>query len=165
MPISPDFKLEYFGKRIHDRNPNPMQATGNLVCFAVEFATRVQHGHDHFGRGNLFRRMHPCGYASTVVFDGDRRIQVDRDGNIVAVSGQRFVDRIVHHFPYELMETFGRGIADVHTGRIPNCLKAFQNFYIFSAVILIFLHFVRFPFLRQFVFKKPIERLDCSLIG
>ena len=68
--VAPDFQIEPIGERVDDGNAYAMQAAGNFVGVAIEFAAGVQDGHDHFGGGLLFRGMHIHGNAAAVV---DRR--------------------------------------------------------------------------------------------
>ena len=48
-PVAPDAQHEPRRERIDDGNADAMQAAGDLVGVLVEFAARVQLGHDDFG--------------------------------------------------------------------------------------------------------------------
>jgi hypothetical protein len=48
------------------------------------------------------------GNAAAVVDDGDRAVDVDRDVDLIAEAGQRFVDRVVDDFVDEVVQPAGR---------------------------------------------------------
>ena len=50
MLIARDFYFEAFRQRVDDGNADPMQAARGLIGFLIEFAARVQRGHDDFER-------------------------------------------------------------------------------------------------------------------
>ena len=51
------------------------------------------------------------------------------DDNIIAVSGQCFVDRVVNDFEHHMVQTRAiRGVTDVHTRTLTYGLKAFKHF-------------------------------------
>ena len=66
--------------------------------------------------------------AAAVVDHGDAVVDVNRDFDLVAVSGQRFVDGVVDNFENQMMQTPFAGVADVHAGPLSDRLQAFQNF-------------------------------------
>ena len=61
-----------------------------------------------------------------VVLDGDRVVGMDHDAHVVAVAGQRFVDRVVDDFVDEVMQSAGAGAADVHPGTFANRFEALE---------------------------------------
>ena len=66
--------------------------------------------------------------AATVIDDRDRIIGMNRDDDIVAMTGQGFVDRIVDNLEHQVMQTGAIGcIADVHARAFANRLKSFEN--------------------------------------
>jgi hypothetical protein len=67
----------------------------------VEFASGVKHGHDDFKRWLARLSVNLDGNASTVVFHRDRIIRVQRDIDLSAEPGERFVYRIVDDFEDE----------------------------------------------------------------
>ena len=81
-----------------------MQATGDLVAVVVEFAARMQHGHDDLGRGDALFLVDVDRDAAAVVADRDRAIIVDGDDDVVGMAGQRFVDRVVDHLEHHVVQ-------------------------------------------------------------
>ena len=56
------------------------------------------------------------------------------DIDILAIAGQGFIDGVVHHFVYEVMQTLYTDIADIHGGALPDGFQTFQNLYTICAV-------------------------------
>ena len=81
-----------------------MQATRDLVRIRVELTARVQLGQNHLGRGHAFFFVNTHGNAAPVIDDGDRIVDVDGYTNLGAVTGQRFIHRIVHYFVDQVMQ-------------------------------------------------------------
>ncbi len=57
LPVAPDFDLQPFRKRVHDRHADPVQTAGDLVRAFLELAAGVQLRQDDFGGGNAFARV------------------------------------------------------------------------------------------------------------
>ncbi len=121
-----DGQVQHFGKGVDDRHADAVQAARHLVRRVVEFATGVQDGEDHLGRGDPLPRMDIHRNSTAVVRHGDRLIGVDRDLDVRAVAGQRFVDRVVDDFENHVVEAGPVvGVADVHSRPLANGVKAF----------------------------------------
>ena len=106
--VAPDLQLQPIGKRVDDGNAHAVQAAGNFVGVAIEFAAGVQDGHDHFGGGLFFGGVHVHGNAAAVVDDGDAVVVVHDDVDLVAVAGHGFVHGVVHHFPDQVVQALSR---------------------------------------------------------
>ena len=109
-----------------------MQTAGDFVCVLVEFAACVQFGHDDFCRA-AFRLVLVVPLdagldAATVVGDGDGVVRVDGDVDVGAVTGQRFIDGVVQHFKYAVVQTGTvRRITNVHTWALAHCFQPFED--------------------------------------
>ena len=99
-----------------------MQATGHLVGGIFELAARMQNGEHHFSRGPTIRHRIDRD-AAAVVDDGDRVIDVDRDVDLVAKAGERFVDRVVDDLVDEMMESRRAGRPHEHRRPLPHGLE------------------------------------------
>ena len=77
-----------------------MQSAGNFIRVAVELAARMQRGHHDLRGGNFFAvNVHIVDRNAAAVVDySDGVIEVNGDFDLVGVPGQRFVDRVIHHF-------------------------------------------------------------------
>src|SRR3546814_11981287 len=54
----------------------------------------MQLGEDQLDAGDLVHRMHVDRHAAAVVTDFERAVVMDGDENVLAVAGERFVDRV-----------------------------------------------------------------------
>ena len=128
--VAPDLKLELMAQRVHAGDANAVQSAGNFVGRAVELSARVQHGHhDLRRRHSLAVHVHLVDRnAAAVVDDGDGVVDVDGDVDAIGKSGQRFVNRVVHDFVDEVMQSHLAGRADVHRGTLAHRFHAAENF-------------------------------------
>jgi hypothetical protein len=119
--------------------PHPVQAAGDLVAVLVELAAGVQLGQRDFGRAALglvlVVPLDAGGDAAPIVHHADRVIGVDGHDDIVAMSGQRLVDGVVHHLEHQMVQagTVGR-VADIHARALAHRLQAFEDLDRFGAV-------------------------------
>jgi hypothetical protein len=90
-----------------------------------------------FGQRDLGRRalrlvlvvhLHAGRNATAVVGDADRVVGVDRHDDVVAVAGQRLVDRVVDDLEHEMVQTGPvGGVADVHARALAHRLEPFED--------------------------------------
>ncbi len=104
----------------------PVQTAGNFVGILIEFTAGVEHGHDDLQGTLLELFVHPYGDAPAVVDGGDRVVLVDDHIDAAAVAGQVLVDRVVDHFPHQVVESPRIGAPDVHPGPFANGFEALQ---------------------------------------
>ena len=88
-------------------------------------ATRVQFSQSDFSctalRLMLIVHFHAGWNAPAVVCDADGVVGMDGDHNIVAVTSQGFIDRVIHHFKHQMVQTRTvRRVADVHAWALTN---------------------------------------------
>ena len=75
-----DLDLHALRQRVRNRYADAMQAAGGAVDLRVEFAARVQRGHDHFERGLVLElRMRVDRDAAAVVGHGDEAVGFELD--------------------------------------------------------------------------------------
>ncbi len=134
--VARNFQLQPIGKRIDDGNTNAVQTARHFVGFAVEFSASVQYGHHHLGGGTFLGRVHVHGNAAAVVHHGDGVVRVHRDVDFIREAGQRFVDRIVHHFPDEMVQAHLTRRPDIHGGTQTHCFQAAEDFDRFRVVLV-----------------------------
>jgi hypothetical protein len=125
--VAPDFEFQPVGQRVHHRDAHAVQPARNFVGVAVEFSASVQHGHHHFRRGPFFRGVHVHGNAAAVVRHRDAIVLVHHYVDLVAKSGEGFVDRIVDDFPDEVVQPHLARRADVHRRALAHGLEAAQH--------------------------------------
>src|SRR5713226_9365691 len=112
--IARNFELEPVGERVDHGDADAVQTAGDFVGFAVEFSTGVQDGEDNFCGRTLFRGVHVDRNAAAFVDHRDGIIGVYGDIDFVGVAGHGFVDRIVDHFPNEMVQSHFARRPDVH---------------------------------------------------
>ena len=104
-----------------------MQAAGDFVGVVIEFAARVQDGHDDFGSAAPFFGVDIDRDAAAVVAHGDGFVLVDDDVDFGAVTGKGFVDGVIDDFKDHVMQAAAVvGIADVHAGADAYCFQSFE---------------------------------------
>ncbi len=112
-----------------------MEPAGDLVGVLVELAARVEYGHHHLDGRLPFGRVHLDRDAPAVVGDGDRVVFVDRDLDVVAVAGERLVDRVVDDLVDEVVEPAHAHVADVHRGALADRFKPFEDLDVRGPVV------------------------------
>ena len=103
--IALNFQFQPIGKCIDHRDADAVQTAGNFVSVAVKLTSGMQHRQHHFRGGTLFGRVHVHWNAPPVVHHRHRIVFVYRDVHFVGVAGHRFVDRVVHHLPNQVMQS------------------------------------------------------------
>ena len=132
---------QLLGQGVHHRDTYAVQTAGNLVGVVVELTAGVQHGHDDLGRGNAFFFMHVDRNTTAIVTDADGFVRVNDDGDVIAVPGQGFVDRVVDHLEYHVVQAAAViGVANVHAGTLAYGIQPFQHLDAGGVVRLIFAH-------------------------
>ena len=126
--VAIDRQRQQVRQRVDDRDADAVQAAGNLVRVVVELAAGVQHGHDDFGRRTALLRLHVDRNAAAVVDDADRAVGVDRHDDVIAIAGQRLVDRIVDDLEHHVVQAGAVvGIADVHARALAHRVEALED--------------------------------------
>ena len=135
LAVAPDLQVERLRQRVHDRHADAVQAARDLVAVVVELAAGVQHRQHDFGRRPAALVLIDRN-AAAVVDDGDRVVDVDRDVDLVAVAGQRLVDRVVDDLVDEVVQARRAGRADVHRRPLAHRLEAFEDLDLVGAVVV-----------------------------
>ena len=156
VAVAADLDVELLRQRVDDRDADAVEAAGDLVAAAVaELAAGVEDGQDDLD-GRLALLLHRRdGDAAAVVDDRDRVVRVDRDVDLVAVAGQRLVDRVVDHLVDEVVQATHTGRADVHARSLADGLEPLQDGDVLSVVRALLLSVVRLAFGHVFL------RLTC----
>ena len=102
-----------------------MQTARNFVAAAAKLTPGVQYGHDHFQGRFFLLGMDIHRDAAAVIFDGQAAVGVDGDRDLVANSGQSFINRVINHFVYQMVKSFQIRPTHVHTWAAANSFEAF----------------------------------------
>ena len=138
VAVAPDGELEALGERVDDGDADAVQPAGDLVAATVaELATRVKNGQHDLGCGLPLLLHRVDGDAAPVVGDRHARVGVDRDLDVVALAGERFVDRVVHDLVDEVVESARAGRPDVHTRALANGFETFEDGDVLGGVTLL----------------------------
>ena len=117
-----------------------MQPARHLVAVLVELATGVQLGHDDLGGAALglvaVVPLDAGGDPAAVVGDRDGVVGMNGDDDLVAVAGERLVDRVVDDLEDQVVQTGTvGGVADVHARPLAHRLQALEDLDAAGAVV------------------------------
>ncbi len=106
-----------------------MQTTGNFIGVVIKLAAGMQHGHDHFRRRNTLFFVNTGWNSATIILYRYGIISMNGDLNFTTVSGECFVDGVIHNLEYHMVQTGAViGITDVHARAFAYRIKPFQDF-------------------------------------
>ena len=132
--VDPD--PEPLAQGVDHAGAHAVEAAGDLVAPAAEFAAGMEHGIHHLQGGPAGLGLDVHGDAPAVVGDGDGVARVDGDGDVLAVARQGLVDGVVHNLIDKVVQTRRGGGADIHTGALAHRLQTLQHLNLLSAVFL-----------------------------
>ena len=130
--VAPDRQFQPFAERIDHRDAHAVQAAGYLVGIVVvrilELAARMQLGHDDLGCRDAFALVHVHRNAAAIIFHGNGAVGVQLDQHLVAMPGQRLVDRIVGYLEHHMVQARSIvRIADIHAGALAHGVQALED--------------------------------------
>lgn len=88
---------------VDHRDPNAVQAAGELVVFIREFTAGVQPAQDQLNCRHALFRVDIHRHAAAVVDHFQRLIGVQNHVDTLGVTGQRFVDAVIDHLLAEVV--------------------------------------------------------------
>src|SRR5574343_514201 len=132
LAVPADGQAQELRQRIDAGNADAVQAARHLVGVLVELAAGVQLSQRDFGCRALWLvlvvHLDAGRDAATVIDDGNRVVGVDGDDDVVAVPGQRLVDRVVDDFEDQVVQAGAvGGVTDVHARTLADSLQAFED--------------------------------------
>jgi hypothetical protein len=98
MAIPSDFDLKGLRDRIDAFCADAVETAGDLVSALTEFTAGVEVSHDEFEGRDLIFWVDIDGDTAAIVFGGTGAIEMERDGNIFAMTGEGFIDGIIDDF-------------------------------------------------------------------
>ena len=134
LPLPFDRHPGHDRQSIHDRYTDSVKTAGNLVSVTIEFSSRMKHGQYRF-QGRLLGLFMNV-YRDTPTVIGNLHPVIGQQAHIDfgAVSRHGLIDRIVHYFPDEMMQSFGGSASDIHTRTLPHRIKSLENLNRFRAI-------------------------------
>jgi hypothetical protein len=135
LTVAPDLQFQRLGERVDDRHAHAVQTARDLVAVVVELAACVQHRQRHFGCRS------PAAVAidrnaAAVVHDRHRMIDVNRDVDLIAEPGERFVNRVVDDLVDEMVQAGHSRRADVHGRTFADGLETLEDLDLVRAVVV-----------------------------
>ena len=114
-------------KCVDARNTHTVQTAGNLIGSFVELSARVEHCHDYFERRTVLLWMHVDRYSTAVILYDNGVVLTDGHVDMGTVTGQRFVDGVVHCLVNKVVQTLFADVADIHGRTLAYSFQAFEN--------------------------------------
>ena len=132
LAVAPTVRRSHSDSALTHRHADAVQAARDLVAVLVELAAGVQLGQRDLGGRALglvlVVHLDAGRDAAAVVEHRDRVVGVDGDDDVVAVAGQRLVDRVVDHLEHQVVQAGAvGGVADVHAGALAHRLQALED--------------------------------------
>jgi hypothetical protein len=127
LPVAVHLDVEARREGVDHRGAHPVQAAGGGVSAAAELAARVQLGEHELHARETALRLHIDRDAAAVVRHGHAAVVVQGDPDLVAVSGEGLVDRVVDDLPEAVHEAARVGRADVHARPLAHCFEPLEN--------------------------------------
>jgi len=115
------------GQSVYNGRTHAVQATRDLVTFAAELATGVQHGQADLHSRAMQLGMNAHRETAAIVPNLAGAVLVQDDLDMGAVARQRFVNGVVYDLINAVMQASKIGGADVHTGTLANSFQTFQH--------------------------------------
>jgi hypothetical protein len=137
VTLAAHLDVDVLRERVHDRNANAVESAGHRVTAATELSPGVKDRHDDLYRRLLFLLVDVDRDTATVVDDAHAAILANGDADVVAIAGERFIDRVVDYLVDEVVETARPGGTDVHTGALAHCLKTLKDLDLICAVAVV----------------------------
>ena len=125
--IAPNPQLQPLRQRVHHRHAHAMQTARHFIGIAavigvVEFAARVQLGHDDLGRRDALFLVHVHRNAAPIVAHRNAAVGVDFHGHCGGMAGQRLVNAVVDNLIDHVMQARPIvGVTNIHAGALANC--------------------------------------------
>lgn len=104
-----------------------MQTSGHFIAFASELPAGVKHRHDDLYGRTLHLLLDTDRNPAPVINDRDTVIFMHDHLNLRTVTGQRLVNTVVDHFPYQMMKPSDASGTNIHPRPLTNRFQAFQD--------------------------------------
>lgn len=124
-----DNQLQLLRQGVNHRHAYAVQAAGDFIGVIIEFTACVQNGHDNFRSRYALFRVNTGWDATTIIGDGYGVVRMDRHHDVFTVTRERFVDSVIYHLEYHVVQTGAViRVADIHTRALTHRIQPFQDF-------------------------------------
>ena len=139
MAVAADIDGQPLGAGVDDGSADAVQAAGHLVTgiLAAELAAGVEDGVNNGDSGQAGIRLDIHGDAAAVIRDLNDVVLEDLDLNVVAVTGQRLVDGVVHDLIDQMVQATLAGRADIHARALAHRFQAFQDLDLTGVILVV----------------------------
>ena len=132
LAIAAHCQAQPLAQAIDAAHAHAVQPARDLVAVLVELATGMQLGQRDLGRTALglvlVVHLDAGRNASAVVGDADGVVGMDGHDDVVAMPGQRFVDRVVDHLEHQVVQAGAvGGVSDVHARALAHRFEPFED--------------------------------------
>ena len=127
VSLAADFGVDTGRQGVDDGDAHAVQAAGDGVAAAAEFAAGVEDRHDDLDGGLVLGGVLVDRDAAAVVADAHAAVGQDGDLDVVAVAGQGLVDGVVDDLVDEVVQAAFAGRADVHARALAYGFQAFED--------------------------------------
>ena len=127
LPFAVDLGAQVRRECVDAGDAHAVQTAGHLVAVLAELAAGVEDRQHDLQRTALFLLVQAGRDTAAVIGNRNRIVGIDGDDDVVAIAGQRLVDRVVHHLIDQMVQTAGADVADIHGGALAHRLKTFQH--------------------------------------
>lgn len=126
-----------------------MKTAGDLITAIAKFTASVQDGHNNFN-GRFADLMHFNRNPAPIIDNGDAVIFSDFNKDMVTVTGQGLIDRVIDDFINQMMEPTGTDTADIHAWPFANGFEALQDLDLLCPIFTVDGDFLFYRFLIVF---------------
>ena len=144
FPVAEYLRRHVGRQGVDARHTYAVQTARHLIGTFVELTSGMEHGHYNFQRRFLFLGVEVYGDTAAVILYGNGIVFVDGYFDVVAVAGHGFVDGVVHHFVYQVVQTVFADVADVHGGAFSHRFQSFQHLDVAGRIVVFTVYFFFF---------------------
>jgi hypothetical protein len=127
LAIAVNLDVEALGEGVDDRGTHPMETTGCCVRAGAELAAGVQFCEDDLDPAETGLWFDVHGNTAGAVVHLDGIISVEDDADLITVTAERLIHRVVNDLPEAVHESPGIRGTDVHAGPLTDRFEAFEN--------------------------------------
>ncbi len=147
-----DANLKVFTQGHDHGNAYAVQTSRYFVALVVKLAAGVQDGHNHLHGRDFEVWMHINGNAAPIVLHLNFALVSNGNFDQVTMTGQSFVDGVVHNLIHKVMQPALAGASNIHCRTLANSFKAFQHLNVVSIVVL-FYHNLLTPNVLSYIYQ------------
>ena len=134
LAAAANLNLHMLTQSVNAGYAHAVQATGNLIATVAEFTTGMQHSHNYFNCRFFLFFHHVHGNTTAIIYNRNTIIRMDDYLNLSTVTGQGFVNTVVHNLVHQMVQTACRGTANIHSRPLTNSFQAFQHMNLFRII-------------------------------